>query len=258
MGTVLHRFFLIFSIGLYSLTAWADEVKNSQEINTDTQNSEEKSSGIGTAQDWGLTPDEWAQYQQLMQGVNGHWYPQLTPPAVLGLNAKSPEEQQRLAEITARQEHDKVTKELKFNQALFTALRKLYADEPMIQDFDKTVFNPEKTTHPKQILLQPGNHLAFFVNTQQGLDATTLPKLLALLQTHSQITLDIYSLGDADHTAINAWAALNRIPADLVETGRITLNQDNGKLAKTAGTVSIPYLLLVSHSQSKPVTVADL
>src|SRR5262245_47009535 len=135
-----------FFLGLFASIAWAADVANSQEISTKTINSQENNSIVGAAKDWELTDSEWARYVQLMNGVNGHWYPHLTPPAVLGLNAASVEDRQHFAEIAAHQEHDKIERELAFNQAFYRAMRQLYPNEPMIRDFDKTPFNPQQTS----------------------------------------------------------------------------------------------------------------
>lgn len=131
---------LVLAVGLTN--ALADDVNNSQEQTAPTVNSREQTTQIGTAQDWSLTPIEWQQYQKLMQGEDGLWYAHLSPPAVLGMRAKTQEEQRHFAEIVAKQEHDKVARELAFNQAILIAMRSLYPDEPMIKDFDKTPFNP--------------------------------------------------------------------------------------------------------------------
>ena len=127
---------------LCSLSSQASEVSNTQEGNTVVQNTPVSTVMIGTAQDWDLTASEWMHYQQLMQGPNGRWYPQLSPAAVLGLNAATDEERQHFAEIVAKEQHDKVARELTFNHLVYLALRKLYPMEPVIQSFDKTPFNP--------------------------------------------------------------------------------------------------------------------
>jgi integrating conjugative element protein (TIGR03759 family) len=136
-------FFSLFL--LLSTTCSFAEVINSQENSTAVATTATKNTLLGTAQDWHLTQDQWQRYQVLMQGPNGHWYPHLTPPAVLGLNAKTHEEQKYFAKIVAQQEHDKIAAELAFNHLLYVALRELYADEPIIRPFDYTPFNPIKS-----------------------------------------------------------------------------------------------------------------
>jgi len=134
-------------VGLvFSTAVHASDVANSEEQSNQPANTLETSSTTGTAQDWGLNDQEWERYKQFMQGANGKWYPQLTPAAILGLNAQTPEEQKHFAEIVARQEHDKVAREINFNNAVFTAMRRLYANEPIIKDFDKSAFNPRKSS----------------------------------------------------------------------------------------------------------------
>src|SRR5207302_4065873 len=132
----------------------------------------------------------------------------------------TPEEQQHFAQIVAKQEHDRVARELAFNRAVFLAMRQLYADEPMIKDFDKTPFNPSKDQPQTKVVLQAGDRLALFEKTQV-LDVAILPKLLAILQANPKTGLDIYCAGNWEDNAIQQWAVLNRIPAQCVQSGRI-------------------------------------
>lgn len=134
-------FILVVGLLLPLLPAMA-EVANSQEITTLVETTQIKNTTLGTARDWNLTESEWQRYQLLMQGANGLWYSKLSPPAILGMNAETREEQKHFAKIAAQQEHDKIAKELAFNQALYVALRELYADEPLIRAFDVTPFSP--------------------------------------------------------------------------------------------------------------------
>ncbi len=47
------------------------------------------------AREWGLHPEEWARYRQLMQGPLGIYSPQLDPLTALGIEARSEEERRR-------------------------------------------------------------------------------------------------------------------------------------------------------------------
>ncbi|HNH65053.1 MAG TPA: TIGR03759 family integrating conjugative element protein, partial [Thauera aminoaromatica] len=51
------------------------------------------------ARDWGLRPEEWARYRQLMQGPLGIYSPNLDPLTALGIEARSDEERNRYAEL---------------------------------------------------------------------------------------------------------------------------------------------------------------
>jgi hypothetical protein len=95
----------------------ANDVKNTQTLNTVSQNSVISTTHIGTAKDWDLTDTEWTQYLSFMQGFSGHYYKQLSPPEVLGINASTAEELRHYAEVSAKLEHDKLERELRFNAA---------------------------------------------------------------------------------------------------------------------------------------------
>ena len=131
------KVFTLILLGLLFNPAFADDVNNTNPQNTAVNNTADVN-----AKAWGLSVDEWKQYQQLMQGKFGKWYPQLTPPAILGLNAQTPQEQEHFAKMVAQEEHDKLARELRFNNAVYQAMLTLYADEPVIKPLDLTAFNP--------------------------------------------------------------------------------------------------------------------
>ncbi len=249
------RYLLLIS--LFSLTpvAMAQAVQNTTEISTPVQNTTSYSTVIGTAQDWQLTTDEWLRYLKLMQGQNGKWYPQLTPPAVLGLNAQSEAEKTHFAELVAKEEHDKLARELVFDSAVHQALLRLYADEPIIKPFDLSPFNPVQTNKSTETAsLQGGDHLALFTDPRKSLDFLVVPLLIKIIQKHPGITLDVYCVGNGDDNAIRNWAKFYHMPAELVAQGRITLNHDNGQLQKTAGHVQLPYVVRVRNGLSQVVS----
>jgi integrating conjugative element protein (TIGR03759 family) len=133
---------LIASLILISSTVFANDVMNTPTQNTVTQNTEISTSQIGTAKDWGLTDSEWNQYLKLMQGPSAHYYKNLSPPEILGIQAETTDELNHYAEVAAKLEHDKLERELRFNSAFYEAASKLYAAEPLIRPFDLAPFTP--------------------------------------------------------------------------------------------------------------------
>jgi integrating conjugative element protein (TIGR03759 family) len=131
------KIFAVIVFLLIQSAVFAEEVNNTTPQNTAVNNTAELN-----AQTWGLTLEEWQHYQKLLQGKAGKWYPQLTPPAILGLNAQTPEERQHFAEMVAKEEHDKLANELSFNNAVHQAMLRLYANEPVIKPFDMSPYNP--------------------------------------------------------------------------------------------------------------------
>ena len=120
----------------------SNDVINTQTQNTISQNTTVSANHIGTAKDWQLTEIEWNQYLTLMQGPSGHYYANLSPPEVLGINVDTAEELRHYAEVAAKLEHDKLERELRFNTAFNAAATRLYSTEPIIKPFDYTPFTP--------------------------------------------------------------------------------------------------------------------
>lgn len=134
---------LLFTLALLSVVSH-QALADNDVVNSPTKNTTISTTAVDNSQAWGLTEDEWIQYQQLERGPFGFWYPQLTPPELLGLNAKTEEEQKHFAEMVAKEEHDKVARELSFNNAVYEAALRLYPKEKLIQPFDISIFNPVK------------------------------------------------------------------------------------------------------------------
>jgi len=120
----------------------ANDVVNSTVNNTLNQTTIITSNDI--YQTWDLTSFEWNQYLKLMQGPSGHYYSQLTPPEILGITAENNQDRKHFAEISAKLEHDKLQRELLFNNAFHQAAAKIYATEPLIKQFDYARFTPIK------------------------------------------------------------------------------------------------------------------
>ena len=253
LGTVLI-------IGINQASAESSIVTTTQE-----QPGSIRSTIIGTAQDWDLSETEWQTYQKLMATSAGKWYPQLTPAEVLGMYADNDQDEKHFAELAAKEEHDKIARELSFNSAFHSAMLKLYGNEPVIKDFDMSVFNPVKgkanilAPHNKDaVTLEDGDHLVVFVDTMPGLDFLAIPSLLNLIKNHPGVILDIYCAGAVSDGDIQIWAKLNNIPVDLVQKGIITLNHDNGKLKSIFGSGQLPQVVLVHNGQSQNVNIASL
>lgn len=236
--------------------AYAQDVATTSAVNSSVENTTANSGQSTNPKDWGLTQAEWTRYQQLMQGASGRWYAQLTPAGVLGVNAQTPDELKYFAELIAREQHDKLAHELAFDRAIHEAALRLYQDEPVIKPFDLSPFNPQKAANHKAVTtLQSGDHLVLFVDPNNGIDFTALPRLLAAVKSNSGVVLDIYCTNKADDSVIREWAKINSIPTNLVSKGRITLNQNGGKLQHAAGQAQLPYVLLVRNGESQPISL---
>jgi integrating conjugative element protein (TIGR03759 family) len=250
-------------LGIMSASyAKASSMESNSVISTQEQTSQVKNTLIGSAQDWGLSDAEWQSYQKLMAGPAGKWYPQLTPSEVLGMFADNEQDEKHFAELAAKEEHDKIARELSFNNAFHEAMLRLYSNEPVIRDFDISAFNPIKgklLPHGSNaVTFSSGDHLVIFVDTTPGMDFMAIPTLLGILNSHPGVYLDIYCTGNATDNDIQFWAKMNNIPVELVQKGIITLNHDNGKLKSIFGSGSLPQVMLVHNGQTQNVDLAIL
>lgn len=140
------KIILFLALLIPTLSFAVNDVSNTKTENTIVQNTI-INSPVQSPKEWNLTEAEWKKYLILMQGFSGHYYKQLSPPEVLGIQAETPEEMQHYAEISAKIEHDKLERELRFNTAFHDAAARLYAAEPLIKPFDYSPFVFPKDSH---------------------------------------------------------------------------------------------------------------
>ncbi|MFL4110810.1 TIGR03759 family integrating conjugative element protein, partial [Pseudomonas aeruginosa] len=69
------------------------------------------------ASDWGLQPQEWARYRELMDGPLGIYSPNLDPLSALGIEARTDEERRRYAELQVQVEARRVEQLLAYQRA---------------------------------------------------------------------------------------------------------------------------------------------
>nr|WP_241522160.1 TIGR03759 family integrating conjugative element protein [Chimaeribacter californicus] len=160
------------------------------------------------AQAWGLSVEEWERYEQLKQGRRGLLSPGLDPLTMLGIEARTDEERRHYAELTVKQDYQRVEAELAFQREVNDAWPRLFPGILPVQDDE--------------------SRLALFVRAECPPCDRKLTQLLA-----TNRPLDIYLVGSGGKDeAVRAWAKKHNIPADKVKSRRITLNHDGGKWLK--------------------------
>jgi len=168
------------------------------------------------ARDWGLQPDDWARYRQLMQGPLGIHSPNLDPLTALGIEARTDEERRHYAELQVQAEARRVEKTLAYQRAYDAAWQRLY---PTLQRVDLT-----GTSLPDGGSL-PSVRLAVFV--KEG--CPPCEQRVRQLQTDGA-AFDLYMVGSRQEDArIRQWATRVGIDPDKVRERAITLNHDGGR-----------------------------
>jgi integrating conjugative element protein (TIGR03759 family) len=144
----------------------------------------------------------------------------LTPLDILGLNARDEAERNHFAEIAAKQEAQKVTKNIAWNNAFYKAYNKLFANVPVLGDFDPSPYSPYAY---KPLQLQQSDILYFFIKPDDAVKTILLLLQDAIVATpNTRLNL---MLLNSDNLAIQRWANKLQIPPHLVSNGQITLNQ---------------------------------
>lgn len=224
-----------------------DELTSDQDFNKLTLTEKQ----LHEAKVWGLNLDEEKRYVFLMQNKSKLYYKGLrqTPLDILGLNARNETERNHFAEIAAKQEAQKVAKNIAWNNAFHKAYNKLFANIPVVGDFDPSPYSPY--AH-KPVQLSPGDTLYFFIKETDAIKTILLMLFEALEKTpNTQLHL---MLLDMDDTTIQLWANLHQIPQSLVANGRISLNHGELSYKSLKNTPkTLPLLLLSKNGHSNVV-----
>lgn len=167
------------------------------------------------ATQWGLTPEDYQHYQQLMSGPRGTQSPGLDPLSTLGIEATTPAERRRFAELWVKQEYARTEKELAFQREVNVAWKRLYPDAL-----------PVNMGKAAGIAHDTGGRLALFVRQKDC--KTCDARLRAILADNRPVDIYLVDSAGNDNT-LRAWAKAHNIPADKVRSRQITLNHDGGR-----------------------------
>jgi len=189
----------ILTVVAGAASAQSAPVASSRTVPAQVQNSADAALDERLARDWGLRPEEWARYRQVMQGPLGIYSPNLDPLTALGIEARSDEERNRYAELQVQAESKRVGKTL------------------------------ERVDMPGVKAPGAGNRgsgrLAVFVKAECPPCEQRARQLQA-----AGTAFDLYMVGSRqDDARIRQWATQAGIDAGRVRSRAITLNHDAGR-----------------------------
>ncbi|RLJ22474.1 TIGR03759 family integrating conjugative element protein [bacterium endosymbiont of Escarpia laminata] len=205
------------------------------------------------ARQWHLTESEWQRYKTLMRGIRGSLSPAtISPIEVLGIHAESEADRRKYAERWAQMMHDDTEQILAFQRAVIQANEHIYGDQPLI-DVSLLPGRQQKTA------LKPGERLLFFTDlgcTECNAQLSTLLTKVSL----SPVGLDIFLLGtEGRNEAARQWARDHGIQGEQVRRKTITINHDNGTLARLSHNQGQPpYLMRQSPEGTHPIGLGEL
>ncbi|MGQ3887839.1 TIGR03759 family integrating conjugative element protein [Legionella sp. CNM-1927-20] len=235
------------TLGRAGLTTNQDDITTDQNFDKLILNPAQ----LHEAQVWGLTLEEEKRYVLLMQNRSKVYYKglRLNPIDILGLNARTEAERNHFATLAAAQEAQKVAKNIAWNNAFYKAYNELFANVPVVGNFDPTPFSPY--AH-KPVQLTGGDILYLFIKPDESV-VSILLSLIDAINTTPNTFLHIMLL-ESDDMAIQLWANQHQLSQQLVNSGRITLN--HGELNFRALTIKhklTPLLLLSKDGKSSIV-----
>ena len=172
------------------------------------------------ASDWGLQPQEWARYRELMDGPLGIYSPNLDPLSALGIEARTDEERRRYAELQVQIEASRVEKLLAYQRAYDEAWQRLNPDMQRVNLPDN-----EPSAGTSASPMRGSDRTAVFVKD----GCAVCGQLVQRLQS-SGAEFDLYMVGSRqDDARIRDWAKRAQIDPARVRSGSITLNHDGGR-----------------------------
>lgn len=204
------------ALALAFVVASAEPVTMSHIALSQSQDSADAALNERQAHDWGLRPDEWTRYRQLMQGPLGIYSPGLDPLTALGIEARSDEERVHYAELQARAEARRTKQTLDYQRAYDAAWQHLFPGQQRV--------NLPGAQAPTAG--NPGSgRLAVFVKA----DCASCEQRVRQLQA-AGAAFDLYLVGSRqDDARIRRWATQAGIDPARVRARTITLNHDAGR-----------------------------
>ena len=226
------RLVIVLALSLFLPALAVSQMPTVSDVGSSTiQRSDERQER--QAHDWGLRPDEWTRYRQLMDGPLGIHSPNLDPLTALGIEARDDEERTRYAELQVRAEARRVEKMLAYQRAYDAAWVRLFPGLPRV-DFSGTA-----------VAGGASSRLAVFVRP----DCPPCEARVKQLQA-SGAAFDLYLVdSQGDDARLRQWARKARSEPAKVRARTITLNHDSGRWQTLGVSGDLPAVLREVNGQ---------
>jgi len=227
-----------------------------------------------TAKMWGLTANEYTQYLQEMANTpSARWWKDIDPPQVLGMNAKTQAERMKYARIDAKLDMQRAGKEIAFQHAYNKAFAELYPNAKLIGQGS----SQQSQDASSQSIIQSNDRFYLFTKINDSEGDLLTSKIIRLMKMASQgqsqsqhqsqpknqsnVSLNIFFVGNTSSSAIQQWAKGNNIPRAMKGGDRVTLNHNekgNSNMLKEmvkSTKVTLPVLVRVRDGRSQLISL---
>jgi len=209
---------------------------NARIVQLDARPSRDAALDAQLARDWGLVPQEWARYRQLMEGPLGIYSPNLDPLSALGIEAQSSEERAHYADLQVRMEARRVQKLLAYQRAYDAAWKRAY---PTLRPVEAGS-EPSTSGTTRSGRAEDGDErIAVFVKENCAACIQRVKQLQAAGRA-----FDLYVVGSRQEDArVRSWATQAGIDPAKVRSRTITLNHDEGRWLSIGGHGELPAVM---------------
>ena len=192
---------------------------------------------VGTDPDrWGLDEDDWHKYQSLMQGEAGLYYAHLEPSWILAMYEPEASRREQYLALAVQRDRNRNRRLLEFNREFIRVRDRLFPDDAMI---DEDLFQHRMAVlgKPPASAGHPGRVRAW-VNVFDCSEC--VDRIRHLVRAGKPV--DIFFLDARSENEIQQWARRMALPVDQVNSGRITLNFDDGSY-RHFNTRTVPWIV---------------
>ena len=151
---------------------------------------------------------------------------QISPLEILGIHARTDTERNRYARQWAELMIEDAERVLAFQRAYDAAVRDLLADQPLIELAKLPVRDDSKHA------LLPTDRLATFIRLDCLMCDEVVQRVIRVGRMIAGVDIYVLNLSEDDKSALHAWANRQGIPPLAVHAKQITLNFDDGLLAR--------------------------
>ncbi len=214
----MKKAFILYGLLMTSIMVQAADRSQTTVSRTESATSSQSQSVAEPWKVWGLTADDWKEYQSIMAGPRGTWTPDVSPLTALGVHAESEADRLRYAKLSAELDYQRIRAEAHW-QLTFDAVK-------------TRVWGEQQSKEPTTLSLESlKSHQRVSLFTDAVCDARCRRVMASLKE--SQVNVDVYFVGKASRTEIVEWAKRQQLPPEAVnQTRQYSLNHDNGILKR--------------------------
>lgn len=250
---LIVRYVVLAMLTILEIHAFAQEVSESHNSQTTITPLKNLAVSNERMQLLELSDQEWERHATLISQFRRYLSDaSISPLEVLGIHAEDQISRRQYARRWARIVYEDTQRVLAFQREFDAAMKELVADQPLI-DVSKL---PSHSDAPE---LLPTDRLLLFVSQDCYLCSVAIETIVGHLVSFEAVDVYFTDVSRHDETPIQTWALDHELDASLVDSGKITLNFDNGTLERIYPRArEVPVLLRLRNGIVSPVSLSAL